>query len=827
MSATSAVPTPASSPNKPRPKGKDAAATTTAATTSQPGPVPSMTAAIVGARSPAKKPRASPSKRSKVGASMSASPIASTSQLTLQSNEPHAALDLAHILSTPRRGRRVGRIDMGWESPLADADRDGPTLSCPHTLPKASRVRKAFYDQDDLPETPSKRKASRAFAKDSTRPQRSLVDTHGWASAAMVSKVPLPDFSASPGFSPRPATTTPKGTGAPASDDRLDAEGLWSHFESPAAPTTPRLVPLEVAGLGRVAVHREFAGQIAEQAPYNNSSKPSTAIRRHGSFCSDYASGVSDASGTGSSLGTSTNPTSVGTPCPSGVSPSFSLCSQFPPSEPESPYKQANAKQVAAQKESQAQAQAHAHGSFSISPSSKAVSVIATASLLDNALYRPKLGGSHSVLQAGLPTLEWPDGPDGPWAAAGQHIDHLKQQRKEGVQKWLETDLDEESAAGTLEAAGSKHVHHPMVAKALLDRARKQGRQILAAVSASQTSPTKRSRGSKHKKKASRGGSNATPSRRKQEPLGTASSVTDTPSSRRSVATAASLARSDHSAIRGCKCGIEDESVVMVQCDHCRRWLHLPCVGIADIDELDDEWYCDECCERAINDHLSPASSLPATITSFADLSTPEGLQAAINMCEPVFALPSGTPIHRRGVALSSSIALAPSPPMLSVGQQTSGFAGATPSSSSLLRTPELQPRRPSTSSLRGSRYDFDDPPTSSSPFPRTPTFDTGSPRYGGPSDRSAGRHHPPLGLGLPPPASSSRLSKHSSGAAGPATTTALSSSYSANSVDLKDRVIGGGGGPPASTGKARQVSSEMPFGLGIGFDLDEVLDWS
>ncbi|KAN0064937.1 hypothetical protein ACQY0O_001994 [Thecaphora frezii] len=989
----------------------------------------------------------------KTSAAKSAAPIAAGSRDAFHDAQPTPALDLVNVVSTPRKGRRLGRINMGWESPLTHQDR--PALSCPHTLPQATRTRKAPYFDGELLETPTKRKTSTSFTRDPQRPQRMLVDNHGWASAAMISTVPLPEAVATPAFSPRAAPTlTPRPWST--SDVRPDAK-TWTQFCSPVAPSPRRLVPLEVAGLGRVAVHREFAHQIAEQGPLSG---PSSGLRRQHSFCSDYVSGLSsDTSCTGSSLGALTNPTSVGTPCLGGVSPSFPLSSRFPPLESESPLETAAAFDT--QKAPQPLIPGgHDHaGGSSAKATSKSV-----LSLPVNAHWKPKLGGNlHNAQQTSLPSLEWPDDPSGPWAAAGQHMDRLKQQRRQGVQKWLETDLDDESAGSGSENAGSNHRHHPMVAKALLDRARKQKLSESASRKAS-SSPKKRSR--QPKPSASIGASWSTPSRRSRKKTHAETDTTDTPSSRRSIAIVASLVRSDRSAIRGCKCGIEDDSIVMVQCDHCHRWLHLPCVGIANVDDLDEEWYCDDCCERVVSEQFSLASPLRTTVTSLGNFSTPGDLAAAMHTSEPVFALPSGTPVHRRGASLSSSIALAPSPPMLSIGQQpqptssskqqgagraraervgwrmnepgsplarksttasgsarhvgpqtpsrssgamqeladvattpsllagfsrsdweptrsrtggrpttpshrlagpstpsrfasgrkssnaggafsiglsedehphavdvfstpsrlmTSGswglhsypgsqtpsrslrgdhhridsfgggfstpgrdllvagaygaepstahsgvastlaFSGSsldglddhfgegsyalsrswqlssptsstraararqvsgfgTPSSSSLLRTPELQPQRLSTLSVRGSgRYDLDDPPTSSSPFPRTPTFDNGSPRYGGPE---RGRHQA-LGLGLPPPTSTSRLSKAASGSAATAATatSALSSSFNANSVEVKDKA--GAGALLASTVKNRQVSSEMPFGLGIGLDLDDVLDWS
>lgn len=45
-----------------------------------------------------------------------------------------------------------------------------------------------------------------------------------------------------------------------------------------------------------------------------------------------------------------------------------------------------------------------------------------------------------------------------------------------------------------------------------------------------------------------------------------------------------------------CLCGDEgSDDQGMVQCDACRTWFHLACIGIQDADELPDTWYCTRC----------------------------------------------------------------------------------------------------------------------------------------------------------------------------------------------------------------------------------------
>lgn len=971
------------------------------------------------------------------------SPIASSSQTTLADLENDEA---ANVLSTPRRGKRVGNVHMGWESPL-DADQTPTAASvagtAPHTLPKSSRTR-ASAQSVSVEASPSKRKASTAFASELRLSRRSLVDTAGWASAAMISSVPLAEdrINSSPGFSPR-FVPEPVMTGLITAETR-DPLAAFINDASPVCSQNPRLVPVEVEGLGRVAVHPDFAQQIAESpcaAQSDAQRRFSTASEREAAL---LRGSDSEDSAARSDNGSSTDPTSAGTPCPSGVSPSFSLSSQFPCSEPRSPTKKG--------------AMAASYSEHHASDTQKALSALMRVASPDAVaqqearLWCPRLGGSTATTVAKLPILDWPDRPDGPWSAAGRHIDELKQKRRQGIQRWLESDSADETQDDAQESSGAAYRHHPMVAKALLDRARKQHRtQMSSAVvaAASAISPSKRGRKPKQPHLLH---VQETPSKRRGRKPKVAASIAS--SSRKSVATGASLARSNTSAIIGCKCGIDDDSIIMVQCDGCRSWLHLPCVGVNTVNDLDDEWYCDECCDAALTEHLSPASSMPTSIGSYAHLSTPEALEAALAGQEPVFTLPSGTPIHRYGVAVSSSIALAPSPPLLSVGdrggrstakrqgqgrsraervgwrinepgsplarksttassgvrpavpetpsksseatvdftdasatpsllagfsradweptrarraserqttptrvlgvstpsrhasgrkpshsgplslglcddepphadlfstpsrlasggswayraggqplgsqtpsrsggrhQRIDSFSGGllstpgrdflsgafgtepstsmpslvyssgyidglddhlsgdgfysgsnsrawqlqsptsstraararqpsgfgTPWSSSLLKTPELQPRQAHTSSVRSGRYDTsDDFPPSSSPFPRTPTFDMSSPRltpHG--SHHSSGAHerHPShLGLGLPS-SSSARLHK------------ALGADLHKGGASRDDRSLSA-----SAHAKHRQVSTEVPMGLGIGLDLDDVLDWS
>lgn len=978
------------------------------------------------------------------------SPFASSSQTTLADLESSVT---AKVLSTPRRGKRVGNVDMGWQSPLADrtptAASFAAAAAAPHTLPKL-QARLSRPSTSSTPNaSPTKRKASTAFASELRTSQRSLVDTAGRASAAMISSVPLLEdrINSSPGFSPR-FVSEPVMTGLASAETR-DPFSAFINDSSPVLVQSAKLVPIEVQGLGRVAVHRDLAQQISDHPP----TPTHFATRRFSSFSDrDVAflrGSDSEDSAARSENSSSTLPTSAGTPSLSGVSPSFSLSSQFPASEPASPVKNMPS-------------QSNRHSDDNCLEAQKNWTALIRIDSVDDTKqhdvkhHRPQLGGSSAASShtlSSLPTLDWPDCPSGPWSAAGRHIDQLKQKRRQDLQRWLQAESSDEAEAESKEPSSAAYRHHPMVAKALLDRARKQrhaqlsAAAVAVAVASSARTPSKRGRKPKQLPPAA-----ATPVRRRgRKPKASSASVAS--SSRKSVATGASLARSNASATLGCKCGIDDNTIVMVQCDGCRQWLHLPCVGINTVTDLDDEWFCDDCCEAALTEHLSPASSMPNSVSSYAHLSTPEALEAVLSGQEPVFTLPSGTPIHRHGVAVSSSIALAPSPPMLSVGhhvargtvkrqgqgrsraervgwrayepgsplarksttassgvrpvvpetpssssqatadltdasttpsllagfsradweptratqrcdrpttpprmvgvstpsrhasgrkpshsgplslglgdddgvhadvfstpsrlasgsswayragaqplgsqtpsrsgprhQRVDSFSGGllstpgrdflsgafgtepstsmpslvyssgyvdnfedhlgseafysgsnsrawqlqsptsstravrarqasgfgTPWSSSLLKTPELQPRQATTSSMRGRFDGGDDFPPSSSPFPRTPTFDMSSPRFMGHAGSHAYAAHERqpshLGLGLPSTSSSARLHKALGADLKP--NTRDSRSFSSSSTNTKNR----------------QVSTDVPMGLGIGLDLDDVLDWS
>ena len=92
---------------------------------------------------------------------------------------------------------------------------------------------------------------------------------------------------------------------------------------------------------------------------------------------------------------------------------------------------------------------------------------------------------------------------------------------------------------------------------------------------------------------------------------------------------------SDEEAV--CACGDADDGRELVQCDDCRTWYHLSCIGINDIAELgkeEDPWYCPTC--LGVATPLSDPTFVPDDPPFFqtspgTSLNVPWGLVAAPN----------------------------------------------------------------------------------------------------------------------------------------------------------------------------------------------------
>lgn len=403
----------------------------------------------------------------------------------------------------------------------------------------------------------------------------------------------------------------------------------------------PALVSVEVPTMGRMAVHRSEANQIA---------------------CIDTSS-LTNGSGSGGSSSTSTNPSSVGdTPGLTDPSPSFSLSSHFPLSEPNSPTKVYSKQQDT---------------TFLLS---MPISVEATIQLLRDSQKREAITSDTTPLAwkprlvgTGMPQLNWPDSPTGPWSSAGQELRRMQDQKKRGIARWLDEDSEDEVVPGS---GKDQDQQHPMVAKAMHDRARKE--MLIRSLSmpllrqSKRSSPVKKSNSTRHKMSKSR----------KKQANDSKAVYLHPPNAVGRLADQhlALSPSSQSSSVIGCACGnnTDEGGIQMVMCDACNLWFHLSCIGLAEQD-LGDEWFCHICCDMAAS-VFSPSSFRGDRANLVATPTFPRSVAIAGQQLRPsqgqlpVFAQPSNEspslrhlqrnalPIH----AFSSGIALAPSPTMLS-----------------------------------------------------------------------------------------------------------------------------------------------------------------
>ncbi|KDN52742.1 hypothetical protein K437DRAFT_163321 [Tilletiaria anomala UBC 951] len=359
------------------------------------------------------------------------------------------------------------------------------------------------------------------------------------------------------------------------------------------------------------------------------------------------------------------------------------------------------------------------------------------------AAFKPRLAHHLSPLQARLPALDWPDSPCGPWSAAIEHANARRLERLQIVKMWLASHSDEgdeggdeaedeeadheavlqrqhlprqrshsdpssasasavavpdDSSLSTSQQAVSDRLHvvphhrtrgasgdrlrHPMISKALADRARKAAireaeaaaiaAQSVAALPSSAAASAKTGassviRAGEGKQAKSKGKGKGKGSKRvsKRKRI-------DSDERYMALSTPLPLSRHDASAaFVGCFCGLNEETAPMVQCDTCERWYHMPCVGFKDTDNPDEQWHCHGCVVRT-SAKTTPLSS--AYSGGLASINTPSILRShrfAINQMsqrsgEPVFAQPTNSPIAARSDGLASALALAPSPPILS-----------------------------------------------------------------------------------------------------------------------------------------------------------------
>ena len=190
--------------------------------------------------------------------------------------------------------------------------------------------------------------------------------------------------------------------------------------------------------------------------------------------------------------------------------------------------------------------------------------------------------GSHDAAAAATMVRRTPPTPP-PSAAAGPSRTSPSalafQQRRALIEQWLASD-DELPA----DDACAPALHHPLVAAHLCARNRH-------ARLKQQQHPTQRHQN------------------------------TDTGAPRR-IATMSSLVAAGLSPVMGCHCGFTDAHMDMAQCEACRRWLHLACVGVCSARQLPAEWMCDECYDQTAAIAHSPAMARGEPLHAHVSLRT-------------------------------------------------------------------------------------------------------------------------------------------------------------------------------------------------------------
>ncbi|CAL1697283.1 unnamed protein product [Somion occarium] len=170
-----------------------------------------------------------------------------------------------------------------------------------------------------------------------------------------------------------------------------------------------------------------------------------------------------------------------------------------------------------------------------------------------------------------------------PWAMRNQERSHLTRMEQEERMKWIEHFLDRSSSDE--EDEGDQSLGPPVRSDDIVDHPPRRGRGKMVPLKAN---PQSRS-----------------------APLDTFLIPSDPADARaallskRSVRSLAFRKRlqgardnddSDSEVL--CICGGSDDGRELVQCDECRAWYHLQCIGIKDVSELgreEDPWFCADC----------------------------------------------------------------------------------------------------------------------------------------------------------------------------------------------------------------------------------------
>ncbi|CEH16127.1 CPG BINDING PROTEIN [Ceraceosorus bombacis] len=623
-----------------------------------------------------------------------------------------------NILHTPRRGRRMAGVDI-WGTP--------PPSMAPTTVPRLEK-RPSNTERQQNPSlgrgrsesmgdakfhnnhvTPRKRRNGH-LSSDENAP--TLVDIGGWAAAGLngYKAGPSAREAAALGIISPPTSlmsadephTAMQSSQTPRFDHLLlFGDGLASASPSkiPKVEQKPALVAVEVPGRGRLIVSPLVAPQMqGTPSMAGGNSTPTSSKRRP-----------------------TQTPSSQSTGLRSAPSPSFSLASHFPAS------------------------------SFGGSPAALTAEAEAPTQTPSREMSLPKLGqGLGPGIDAQLPGTSEGSTHNTPQLCCDSLGRDEKDSRIGGIARWLERRDDEATSsapesktlsdvvlANAFYADGERkreeilrvqdQHQHPMVAKALRDRARREAMARsysmpdMRAKPQGIVSPRRRSRkadsGSKHsqgrssrsrkklEKKLAQAAaakaeltaiahSTAKDARQKgsrsKDALragtrGAHDSVLLTPNAR----TTDALLLAASPSIIGCSCGHAETLGAMVRCDACHSWYHLYCLGIASEDDLDEEWYCDGCCEGYLHNASPGDLDDVSTGFSFGDSanSTPlEGLLQQLSQeaqasgrsqQEPVFAHPTESPAALRSTRFDA-LALAPSPRLASYhtrGEREQSFA--------------------------------------------------------------------------------------------------------------------------------------------------------
>lgn len=659
-------------------------------------------------------------------------------------HQTHASIGSStheHVLQTPRRGRRVGGVDLGWGSPLS-AETTGQ-FSSSRTFPLAGcrqEKRKKTAIEASLA-TPRKR-----TAQVGTSDSISLVEASGRASAALtgLNSRDIKHVQSKADLTPEPQSPTPvltTTTGHNAGPyDKLGAfnRSFLDHNDIPA------MLPVERTGMGRVIVHRELAEQIAvsPSAKLDTSSSCSSSQERNsdGGLSSTSSSSRSTAS---------TNATS------------FDGLASFPSGSLSMPY--ADSKPISTVHDEGFRGSMEAKNLLSTFRNSLANVAISSgdSSVTFNRAeraYQPRLGGSSAVHTEQMPTLDWPDSPTGPWSAASEQVHKAQTERRGRIARWL----DEEDSGDEFQKPCDDQdtQHHPMVAKLLWDRIRKD-------VAVSPKAPLPQLRRSKSERKLrspSKRQASKSKSKRKTTAANaeyemealllhppTVTCLSQQASQRRSMAALSPLSTSS---LVACLCGSAEERGAMICCDGCVRWHHCSCVGLGSVESIKEEhWYCQECSDMIASgiSPLSPSNASSARALSslggssilgtpsFPRSATAHQLRPGAGHL-PVFAQPTESPVRETNglqqMSMSSALALAPSPQMPSTdsdlikNRATGGRSRAervgwhfNEPSSPLDRKGNVHVRTPSRGAMLPLRM-----PMSPSPRSRMPSFDMHDP---------------------------------------------------------------------------------------------------